>query len=71
MKVLHLIGGGDVGGARVHVLSLINELSKYIDVKIISFRPGMFSDDARAMGIDIEVVKSGNVVRDGSLTVSC
>lgn len=70
MKVLHLIGGGDVGGARVHVLSLINELSKYIDVKIISFRPGMFSDDARAMGIDIEVVKSGNAVRDIKKVVS-
>jgi len=64
MKVLHLIGGGDVGGAKVHVLSLVKELSKYIDVKIVSFRPGMFADDARAMGIDIEVVKTGNIFLD-------
>ncbi|MCR4437160.1 MAG: polysaccharide pyruvyl transferase CsaB [Clostridiales bacterium] len=64
MKVLHLIGGGDVGGARVHVLSLVKELSKYIDVKIISFRPGMFADEARDMGINIEIVKTGNIVAD-------
>lgn len=64
MKVLHLIGGGDVGGAKVHVLSLVKELSKYIDVKIISFRPGSFSEDALSMGIDIEVVKTGNIFAD-------
>lgn len=64
MKVLHLIGGGDVGGAKTHVLSLVKELSRYIDVKIISFRPGPFADDARAMGIDIEVVKTGSIILD-------
>jgi glycosyltransferase involved in cell wall biosynthesis len=64
MKVLHLIGGGDVGGAKVHVLSLVKELSKHIDVKIISFRPGAFADDAKSMNIDIEVVKTSNIFRD-------
>lgn len=64
MKVLHLIGGGDVGGAKVHVLSLVKELSKHIDVKIISFRPGIFADEACEMGINIEVVKSGNFIKD-------
>ncbi|MCX7749069.1 MAG: glycosyltransferase [Clostridia bacterium] len=64
MKVLHLIGGGDVGGAKIHVLSLVKELSKNINVKILSFRPGMFTDDARSMGIDIEVVKTGTIFSD-------
>jgi polysaccharide pyruvyl transferase CsaB len=64
MKVIHLIGGGDVGGAKVHVLSLVNELRKHIDVKIISLRHGSFADDARSMGIDIEVVKSSNIISD-------
>lgn len=64
MKVVHLIGGGDVGGAKIHVLSLVKELSKYINVKIISFRPGAFTDEARSMGIDIEVVKTGNIIGD-------
>ena len=64
MKVLHLIGGGDIGGAKTHVLHLVKELGKYIDVKIVSFRPGVFADDAKAMGINIEVVKRGNIFRD-------
>ncbi len=64
MKVLHLIGGGDDGGAKIHVLSLVKELSKYIEVKIVSFRHGIFSDDALVMGIDIEVVKESNVFLD-------
>lgn len=64
MKVIHLIGGGDVGGAKVHVLSLVKELGKHIDVKIISLRPGKFADDARDMGIDVEVVKSANIIND-------
>ena len=63
MKVLHLIGGGDVG-AKTHVLHLVKELGKYIDVKIISFRPGIFADDAKEMGINIEVVKTGNIFKD-------
>lgn len=64
MKVVHLIGGGDVGGAKTHVLYLLKELSKYIDVKLISLRPGSFADDARKMGIDVDVVKSGNIFSD-------
>jgi len=64
MKVLHLIGGGDIGGAKTHVLHLVKELGKYIDVKIVSFRQGTFADDAKQMDIDIEVVKNGNVIKD-------
>jgi polysaccharide pyruvyl transferase CsaB len=64
MKVLHLIGGGDVGGAKIHVLSLVRELGKQIDVKLIALRPGEFADDAARMGINIEVVKSRNIISD-------
>jgi len=64
MKVLHLIGGGDVGGAKTHVLSLVKELGKHIDVKLISFRKGEFANDAKAMGIDVEVIQSGNIFKD-------
>ena len=64
MKVLHLIGGGDIGGAKTHVLYLVKALSQSIDVKIISFRPGIFADDAKEMGIDVEVVKTGNIFKD-------
>ncbi|TYQ16775.1 UNVERIFIED_CONTAM: polysaccharide pyruvyl transferase CsaB [Acetivibrio alkalicellulosi] len=64
MKVLHLIGGGDVGGAKSHVLSLVKELGKHIDIKLISFRTGAFADDARAMGINVEIVKTGTIFTD-------
>ena len=64
MKVVHLIGGGDVGGAKVHVLSLVKELSKNINVKIIALREGTFSKEARQMGLDIDVIHSKNVFRD-------
>lgn len=64
MKVLHLIGGGDIGGAKSHVLSLVKELGKHIKVKIVSLRPGPFTDDGRAMGINIEVVRTGSIIRD-------
>ncbi len=64
MKVLHIIGGGDVGGAKAHVLSLVRELGFNIEVKLISLRPGPFADDARAMGIDVEIVRSHNIFAD-------
>ena len=56
IKVLHLISGGDVGGAKTHVLTLVKELSKEIPVKIICFMEGTFADEAREMGIDIQVI---------------
>ncbi len=64
MKVLHLIGGGDVGGAKVHVLSLVKELTAHIDVTLLSLRPGAFADEARAMGINVKVIKSSNIITD-------
>lgn len=47
MKVLHLIGGGDEGGAKSHVLSLVQQLGNHISVKLISLRPGPFAEDAK------------------------
>lgn len=64
MKVLHIIGGGDVGGAKVHVLNLVKELASNIDVTLLSLRPGAFADEARAIGIKVEVIKSLNICSD-------
>ncbi len=64
MRVLHLIGGGDEGGAKSHVLSLVQQLGNHINVKLISLRPGSFTEDARAMGIDVDVVRTGNIFND-------
>lgn len=62
MRVIHLIGGGDTGGAKTHVLNLLKELNQYIDAQLFCFRKGDFSEDAAAMGIPIEVIESGNPV---------
>lgn len=55
MKVLHLISGGDTGGAKTHIISLIKELDKLIDAKVICFIEDTFYYDALKAGINIEV----------------
>ena len=62
MKVIHLIGGGDTGGAKTHVLNLLRELNEHIDARLVCFRKGDFSEDAQKMGIPITVIESGNPV---------
>lgn len=60
MKVLHLISGGDTGGAKTHIISLIKGIDKLIDVKIICFIEDTFYYDAKDAGINIEVYKQKN-----------
>ncbi len=61
MRVIHLIGGGDTGGAKTHVLNLLKELNESIEVRLVSFRQGDFSEEARQMGIPVEVIDTGNI----------
>ncbi len=58
MKILTLISGGDVGGAKTHVLGLLRELGKRIDVKLVCFMEAEFTQAARDMGIDITILDS-------------
>lgn len=60
MRVIHLIGGGDTGGAKTHVLNLLKELNNHIDALLVCFRKGDFSEEAERMGISIRVIESGN-----------
>ena len=55
MKVLHLISGGDTGGAKTHIISLVKQLDKLIDAKVICFIEDTFYYDALKAGINIEV----------------
>lgn len=59
MKVIHLISGGDTGGAKTHVLSLLYNLSKTMDVTLVCFRRGPFSDEAEGMGIRTLIPEGG------------
>ena len=60
MKVIHLIGGGDTGGAKPHVLNLLYRLNRRIDAELFCFMKGEFSEEAAAMNIPITVIESGN-----------
>ena len=55
MKVIHLISGGDSGGAKTHVLSLLVELNKSITADLVCFMSGPFSEEAAALGIPLTV----------------
>ncbi|MGN9163735.1 glycosyltransferase [Tissierellaceae bacterium HCP3S3_D8] len=57
MKVLHLISGGDTGGAKTHLISLVKGLNKIIDAKVICFIEDTFYEDVKKANIDIEVYK--------------
>ena len=59
MRVLHLIGGGDVGGAKTHVLSLLAGLKGHAEATLVSFRAGPFADEAAEKGIDTVVIEGG------------
>ena len=78
MKVIHLISGGDTGGAKTHVLSLLQNLNQTIHAQLVCFRDGEFAQEARELGIPTEIF-SGRVgktyhrlrqyIRDGQFDV--
>lgn len=59
MKIMHLISGGDVGGAKTHVLSLLQGLKETEDVRLVCFVEGSFANEARELGIDTCVLTCG------------
>lgn len=60
MKVIHLISGGDTGGAKTHIHYLLSGLSRSIDATLVCFMRGEFSDEAEALGIPT-VILDGNM----------
>lgn len=56
MKVIHLISGGDTGGAKTHVHSLLNGLNQHIQADMICFTDGPFAQEAREMGIPTDII---------------
>lgn len=57
MKVLHLISGGDEGGAKTHVLTLLKRLIKDgIDVELLCIMEGDFTKEAKEAFIPIKII---------------
>lgn len=57
MKVLHIISGGDTGGAKTHIISLLKGLNGIVDARVVCFIHDTFYEDAKKAGINIDVYK--------------
>lgn len=57
MKILHVISGGDTGGAKTHVISLLKELQKRISVDLVCFMESDFTEEAKRANINIQIFK--------------
>ncbi len=57
MEVIHLISGGDTGGAKTHVLSLVNSLRDKVSVRLICLTPGDFYHEAKQSGLPVSLLE--------------
>lgn len=57
LRVMHLISGGDTGGARTHVLQLINGLGDRIEVHLVTLMESDFTEDAQALNLPLKVLR--------------
>ena len=66
MKVLHIIGGGDIGGAKTHIFSLLSSLKNLVEIKLVCLRDGDFAKEAISIGFDksnLEVIEGSNLFK--------
>ena len=63
MKVIHLISGGDTGGAKTHVHSLLHGLDGKVELTMVCFMEGPFAQEARELGIPTVVLPGHNILR--------
>ena len=57
LKVLHLISGGDKGGAKTHVFTLLSALMEDIEINVICFMEGVFYQEIKDMPIPSMLIK--------------
>ncbi len=57
MKILHLISGGDKGGANSHLFTLLTGLMEEIDVHIVCFMEGYFYQELKQTNIPHSLFK--------------
>ena len=63
MKVIHLISGGDTGGAKTHVHSLLQGLEGHVELTLVCFMEGPFAQEARGLGIPTVILPVRNLPR--------
>ena len=59
MKILHFISGGETGGSRKHVITLLSKLPKD-SVSLVVLQEGALSKEAEEAGIDVHVFKQSS-----------
>lgn len=59
MKVLHVISGGETGGSRKHLVTLLTKFKKEMATLVV-FQEGQLSREARELGIDVHVMKQSS-----------
>lgn len=59
-KVIHVIGGGEFGGAEEHIIRLMTRLPRHgVRGKVVCFYEAGLSRTLREMGIEVEVLEFG------------
>ncbi|MFS0783788.1 glycosyltransferase family 4 protein [Bacillus sp. 1P06AnD] len=59
MKVLHVISGGETGGSRKHVITLLQQYSRE-EVCLVLFQDGPFAQEAIEKGLRVEIIKQSS-----------
>ena len=60
IKVVHVIGGGEFGGAEQHIIQLLSLMhAEGVQGKVICFYEAGLSQALRERGIDVEVLQYG------------
>ena len=59
LKVFHLISGGDAGGAKTHVLSLLRELNRTAGTPLLTLGDGPLAREALETGLPCRVLRGG------------
>ena len=59
--MVHLISGGDSGGAKTHIHSLLSNLSSRAEITLVCFMEGPFAQEARELGIPTVVFEGHNI----------
>lgn len=60
MKILHIISGGDKGGAKTHMFALLDELTKLADVTVVCLMRGVFYREIIERDVNVVLLEQKN-----------
>lgn len=60
MKVMHLISGGDKGGAKTHMFALLDELCGMCDVTVVCLMRGVFYEEIIKRNVHVVLLEQKN-----------